>query len=270
MKFKIHLAILWSLILISFSSAQQIETEKRLINDTVHIDFTNPTHAPIEFRFKLKDSFINDFIVQKSVEIPPKATVASVISYPSFYSIDTTKTIYDFMEIKGNYGSPNTVIADKDHHYILPYPKGKRYNILQGFYGKFSHDLDHSRHAIDFELQIGDTITAARSGVVIFTKRDSKEHGKDRSFMNKANKIIIMHSDGTFGHYVHLDFNQVFVEEGMGIEAGQPIGLSGMTGFTTKPHLHFVVMRERGQSIPIKFENVKNDVPIQGKKYKRN
>lgn len=104
---------------------------------------------------------------------------------------------------------------------------------------------------------------------MILVKEDSKEYGPTRNFTKKANQIIVMHDDGTFAYYVHLDYNQVFVEEGMMIEAGQPIGLSGLTGFTTKPHLHFVVMRDRGISIPIKFKGVKKQVPEQGKHYLR-
>ena len=252
------------------TTAQSIKTEKRIVNDTVHVDFINPHYAPIEFRFEVKNAYQNDFKVENSVVIPAQSTVSDVISYPSFYTNDSTKNVNHYINMKGNYGSPATVMADKDHRYLLPYPKGKSYHIMQGNFGDFSHNLPHSRHAIDFELSVGDTITAARGGKVILVKEDSKEHGPTRKFIDKGNKIIIMHSDGTFGHYVHLDFKGAFVEEGDKIEAGQPIGLSGFTGFTTKPHLHFVVMRERGLSIPIKYKGVRgHDVPEEGTRYRR-
>ena len=157
---------------------------------------------------------------------------------------------------------------DDSYEYALPFPRGKTYKIIQGFGGRFSHNKPHSKYAIDFSLQVGDTITAAREGIVVFTKEDSKEYG-GRSFMNKGNKIIIMHNDGTYGNYVHLDYDGAIVEVGDKVKRGQPIGISGMTGFTTTPHLHFVVIKDRGLAIPVYFEGYRKKKLKQGKRYMR-
>jgi murein DD-endopeptidase MepM/ murein hydrolase activator NlpD len=68
---------------------------------------------------------------------------------------------------------------------------------------------------------------------------------------------LIQHSDGTIGNYAHLLKHGVRVSVGQKIAAGAVIGLSGNTGFSSGPHLHFSVFktkdgRER-ESIPIRF-----------------
>jgi murein DD-endopeptidase MepM/ murein hydrolase activator NlpD len=53
--------------------------------------------------------------------------------------------------------------------------------------------------------------------------------------------VKIYHSDGTFADYVHLRYGGVLVEVGEEVRAGDVIGLSGNTGYSTQPHLHFAV-----------------------------
>ena len=62
-----------------------------------------------------------------------------------------------------------------------------------------------------------------------------------------GNHIGIRHSDGTTAYYWHLKHNEAFVNIGDTIVKGQVIGLSGNTGFSFFPHLHFEV-RYRNES----------------------
>jgi len=72
-----------------------------------------------------------------------------------------------------------------------------------------------------------------------------------------ANYIVILHDDGTTGEYYHLSRDGALVTAGDRVEAGDRIGLSGNTGHTTMPHLHFAVYRAgawgRTQSLPVRF-----------------
>lgn len=70
-------------------------------------------------------------------------------------------------------------------------------------------------------------------------------------------------------HYVHLDFEGALVEDGEWVEANQPIAISGMTGFTTIPHLHFVLFKSGKESIPFRFKEIKKSKPKPGKYYKK-
>src|SRR6185295_3881569 len=50
-------------------------------------------------------------------------------------------------------------------------------------------------------------------------------------------------TDGTLGHYVHLKKAGCQVHIGDKVTVGQWIGLSGNTGYSTGPHLHFAVFK---------------------------
>ncbi len=67
----------------------------------------------------------------------------------------------------------------------------------------------------------------------------------------KENFIYILHDDGTVGQYAHLEENGILVNEGVFVKQGQLIGKSGNTGYSTTPHLHFVVTKRNVNVPPI-------------------
>ncbi len=138
----------------------------------------------------------------------------------------------------------------------LPFPKGKSYTVLQGYNGSFSHNTDFSRYAIDFNMAIGDTITAAADGYVVGVVEGYKHGGNSPKWRDFANYLTLFHPEsGAFTQYVHLDYMGSLVSLGDTIFAGQPIALSGNTGFSTQPHLHFNVLRplhDQVVSTPVK------------------
>lgn len=147
-------------------SAQTIERNDVVSNDSIYIDLINPFYAPLEINLKAKDS-VRSFIKFKAYGLLKKDdTLKHALVIPKHRITDSTKaTITDFVSFDGSFGDPNTV-HDEDHLYELPYKKGMRSKIIQSFGGKFSHNKISSRYAVDFGLEIGDTITAARSGRV--------------------------------------------------------------------------------------------------------
>jgi murein DD-endopeptidase MepM/ murein hydrolase activator NlpD len=58
-------------------------------------------------------------------------------------------------------------------------------------------------------------------------------------------------------HYCHLQFKSAKVKVGEKIRPGELLALSGNTGFTSGPHLHFAVFKAKDghgrQTIPVKF-----------------
>ena len=125
--------------------------------------------------------------------------------------------------------------------YLIPYQAGEQHPIGQAYGGKFSHNLKGSTYAIDFDMKEGTPVCAARSGIVIFVKDDSNKHGKTSQFQEYGNYITIYHEDGTMANYFHLQKNGSKVKVGDKITAGQIIALSGNTGWSSGPHLHFQV-----------------------------
>lgn len=153
-------------------------------------------------------------------------------------------------------GDPNTV-SDPKYQYQLPFPQGKSYRLIQGNDSRFTHNDPGSKYAYDFEMPVGSYVSAARGGVVGYVEEQYKTSGIDQSYLDQGNKIMVCHDDGTVGVYAHLKNEGALVEVGEHVFAGQVIALSGNTGFSTEPHLHFVVIAG-DKSVPIRFRNLPN------------
>jgi len=86
--------------------------------------------------------------------------------------------------------------------------------------------------------------------------------------------VLIRHDDGTLGHYCHLKKGGVVVHPGQRVKTGEMIALSGSTGFSSGPHLHFCVfMTKDGRdrvSIPVKFRVSDGEAMtlVEGEKYR--
>lgn len=141
--------------------------------------------------------------------------------------------------------------------YFLPYQKGKSYLVVQGYQSLFSHAGDY---AIDFKMKPGTKIIAAREGVVVFVREGNAIGGVGKKYVGTGNGITVQHSDGTYAHYWHLRYNGALVSVGDTIQQGQVIGLSGSTGFSAFPHLHFEVTHEiqiSSADFPVMFHTKK-------------
>ena len=153
-------------------------------------------------------------------------------------------------------GSSNARPRDVDY---LPPLRGPA-RIDQGFGGSFSHDDVQNRHALDFAADIGTPVFAARAGRVMQVEAGFRASGiASRDNRGRANFIRILHDDGSMALYAHLAVDGVLVRVGQDVTAGQRIGLSGNTGFSTGPHLHFAVQVNRGMqlvSIPFRMRGV--------------
>jgi hypothetical protein len=142
--------------------------------------------------------------------------------------------------------------------YALPYRPDETHLLFQGNLGKFSHGVgSENEHAFDFTMPVGSTVCAARGGIVSDIRSDSTVGGPDPGYKHCDNYVMIRHADGTYAEYVHISPGGVRVRIGEQVVTGQPIALSGNTGFTTGPHLHFSVFRVidgyRRESLPVRF-----------------
>jgi len=136
-----------------------------------------------------------------------------------------------------------------DVEYQLPL-RMRGWHVDQGFGGGFSHADEQNRYAIDLAAPIGTPVLAARDGVVMQVESDFARAGLDRErYAGRANLIRILHDDGTMAMYAHLKADGVLVRTGQRVRAGTVIGLSGNTGFTSGPHLHFAVQVNRGMRL---------------------
>jgi len=147
--------------------------------------------------------------------------------------------------------------------YELPFERGFRYRVNQGYNGKKSHS-GANRYSIDFGMPEGSPVTAARSGIVVDMEDQNTEGGFDPKFLHHANYVKILHKDGTIAQYAHLSYMGVVVKKGQSVRVGQLLGFSGNTGYSDGPHLHFEVYRATTEitkeTIPTLFRTESLDV----------
>lgn len=150
--------------------------------------------------------------------------------------------------------------------YTIPYKEGESYPIGQAYGGKFSHFMKGKTHAIDFTMDVGTLICAARNGIVIEVKEDSDRHGKTAKYRDFGNYVTVYHKDGTMADYFHIKKNGSKVKAGDKVLAGQEIAISGNTGWSSGPHLHFQVYvfdeNMEQKSISTKFKLKDNKTAI--------
>lgn len=150
--------------------------------------------------------------------------------------------------------APADARPDPDARYGLPFDPVFPRHLGQGPGGTYSH-TGEDYHAFDFVMPIGTEVRAARQGVVVRVIDGFTKGGDDRALAGLANSIIVLHEDGTFATYAHLS-RGIPVKEGERVSRGQALARSGQTGWTTAPHLHFVVHHKEGDqvpSVPIRF-----------------
>jgi Peptidase family M23 len=147
---------------------------------------------------------------------------------------------------------------DTSYIYSLPYEINKSHLLVQGYFSRLSHK---ERAALDFKMKRGTKICAARGGVVTRVKEDGSKGGWNKKLRPQGNVIIIQHEDGSRAGYWHLQKDGALVSVGDTVKQGQVIALSGKTGYTLFPHLHFIVWKfvapDNWQQIPTRFKTNK-------------
>lgn len=100
-------------------------------------------------------------------------------------------------------------------------------HVTTGYKSSGSLWSSGSHSGIDFHAASGSSVVAVGAGTVV-------EAGWGGAY---GNNIVLRMTDGTYTQYGHL--SSIGVRVGQSVGAGQRIGLSGSTGNSTGPHLHF-------------------------------
>jgi murein DD-endopeptidase MepM/ murein hydrolase activator NlpD len=99
-------------------------------------------------------------------------------------------------------------------------------------------------------------VLAARDGWVIDNVRYFGEGAPTKNQLMRANYVRVLHDDGTWAVYAHLDSFSSDLAPGKRVKAGDVLGRSGNSGYSSGPHLHFVVQKNGGAqpiSLPFTF-----------------
>lgn len=200
----------------------------------------NDEWSPISSQFDFELNNMKSSLSTGSVVVIPPKTTRYEISRLAPLKPNTSNSFkYDMI-----YNMGNVLLEEYDKNYIydLPFANGKTYRVDQGYNGIFSHQ---GADALDFSLQIGEEVRAARGGIVVEAVSHNTKACPNISCAKFNNKVLVMHSDGTFADYSHLQQNGVVVRKGDQVSKGQLLGYSGDTGFASGPHLHFSVFINR-------------------------
>lgn len=146
--------------------------------------------------------------------------------------------------------------GDEKYPYHLPYLKGKRFHVCQGFNDTPTHHGDFA-YSIDWIMPENTPICAARGGTVVTVIDHYTGGGFKKEYMNKNNTVQILHDDGTLAQYTHIKKNGSAVKTGDSVRPGDIIAYSGNVGYSQSPHLHFNVFKpvngKKSTSIPAGF-----------------
>ena len=96
---------------------------------------------------------------------------------------------------------------------------------------------------IDWATPVGTSVCASSGGTVV-----RAGWGSGYGYV-----VMIQHADGKQTRYGHL--SKILVKTGQTVKQGQKIALSGNTGVSTGPHLHFEILVNGVQVNPMKYLN---------------
>ena len=131
-----------------------------------------------------------------------------------------------------------------NQEFILPLDEIK----IVGGYGNIRKQGEVALHhlGVDLEVPPGTPVYAVNDGVVRYTK-ESTNYGK---------AVLIDHGLGIYSAYLHL--NEFQASEGQRVKRGDTIGLSGNTGYSLGPHVHFSIRTRQGSVDPLRFIDAVN------------
>lgn len=132
---------------------------------------------------------------------------------------------------------------DTNFVYLLPLAEGKTVKVkylisMERFLDK---EKPKRQVGIAFRTTAGDTVFAARGGLVTEIKDYSASTSEGTFFQAKENYVVVCHKDGTFARYKLFQDGGIFVSPGDEIIPGQPMGIIGGENYEQGSHLRFSI-----------------------------
>ncbi|MFD2551307.1 M23 family metallopeptidase [Bizionia sediminis] len=225
------------LFCISFQMVAQLDVSSRFENIDNGFEFyaDNNEAVPVSMRVNFKLKNLSSSEGNNKIFILPAATKNIKLTTltrekKGKYTVSASTQF--------QYGNHYLTDYDVNYPYYLPFKEGEAYLLSQGYNGTISH---HNENALDFTMPVGTPILAARGGLVYQIEDTNSKSCPSPSCEKYNNKIIIYHNDGTFAEYTHIKRKGAQVQVGDLVKKGDLIALSGNVGWSTGPHLHFVV-----------------------------
>lgn len=227
------------------ASSPRIEVQARSARDGVEFVAVNGCDCPVEFGLQATGADGEESA--RGVVSPRSEQTLLAVGIPP-----GSQVRFDYHYVIGD---PSAAHAPP-RPYRAPFASAASYRVTQAPPDAYTHRDAASRHAIDIAMPVGSAVHAAREGTVINVAHRYFRGGTQQALIDDANFVQVLHDDGTSAVYAHLQLDSVRVRPGQRVERGQYIASSGNTGYSSGPHLHFVVLRNAGlrsESVPVTF-----------------
>lgn len=195
---------------------------------------------------------------QPSHPIPYTAEVKpGTVQLITVAPIDKSKDIKLNLKTANRKGVMNPVV-NLNFVYLLPITPGietQAYRVVN-VKGSAAAGAQDTGYSIRLRAKPGDTIYAARRGVVTAVEVGSSENDAGANSTNGWNYIEIYHADNSFAQYGVVQKDGAFVHPGQTVEAGTPIGLVGGDRYGRGAEVRFSVSYYPGvpnTNIPLIF-----------------
>jgi murein DD-endopeptidase MepM/ murein hydrolase activator NlpD len=225
----------------------RIAVEPRSSNGAVDLIAVNECRCVVEFAIKARGG---DGQERTAKAVVPERSRLVLLAVPT--APGTGKITFDYGYV---IGEPQAVHSP-GRPYRAPFALAQSFVVSQAAPLAITHRDASSRNAIDIAMPVGTAVHAAREGLVINVAHRFFRGGLEAAISDEANFVQVLHEDGTTAIYAHLQMDTIRVRPGQRVERGEYIANSGNTGFSSGPHLHFVVARNAGfrsESLPVMF-----------------
>lgn len=237
----------------------------QVVDDEIQLFGRNEFHAPVQVNVLVEE--LRDVVAPDESQLQfvlPARQDSYLVSFQATQNASDPYVAYRYRYLLGDPMARHR----PERPYRAPFAVARTHRVTQAYPDVMTHNSPDSAHAVDFAMPVGTDIHAARGGVVVDVASTNFSDSLEPDGA-EANMVRILHNDGTFGVYAHLNWNGIRVRPGDVVERGQYIADSGNTGFSTGPHLHFVVLRNadmRVVSVPVVFEGANGAavVPVRG------
>lgn len=238
------------------AAAGEVSVRYVIAGSGIDLVADNGLYAPVELKLRI-DAIQGLHVPADDPELRwvlPSRSATVLITLDLLDKSSEPSIDYRFEYLAGDPGAQHR----PSEAYRVPFSIASDFPVSQAYPDNKTHVSPDSYYAIDVAMPIGTDIFAARAGIVFDVASDNFKSGLNPERDGPlANVVRILHDDGTYAIYAHLNWNSIRVKPGDRVERGQYIADSGNTGFSSGPHLHFAVVRNAGlriESVPIEFQ----------------
>lgn len=236
-------------------SDTKVSVTYEFVGRTVELVANNQLHAPVELKLVIEQirglKYPHPDDALRWV-LPPRSRTV-LVSLDLLENATAPVLDYRTEYLVGEPGAVHLPLVA----YRVPFAIASNFPVSQAFPNVVTHKSPDSYYAVDLVMPVGTDIFAARDGIVFDVASENFRSGLDIARDGPAANVIrVLHDDGTYAIYAHLNWNSIRVRPGDRVQRGEYIADSGNTGFSSGPHLHFAVLRNAGmriESLPVTF-----------------